>query len=301
MKISIVIPVYNDPLGIVQTMDSLLDQEGILDEIEIIIVDNNSRDENFNRLKNEVTARSVLPIKLIRELNIQSSYAARNLGIKESSGELLIFIDSNVTFASDLISKIIAEVTISKSDYFGVNVQMKSEISTVAGIYNYVRGFNVEESINLHRFTPTCFLICKRHVIEKIGPFDDRLISGGDFEFGKRVFDMGFKQEFLKDCLALHPQRTSFNALIKKTKRIAKGFAQLMHYYPDSFDSYRWGKLSFSQLVPRNPIVYLQICRKKQFSITFLGIIWLSMIHIPITILNVYYTNLYSRKLNGKL
>ena len=300
MKISIVIPVFNDPLGIVHTMDSLLNQEGISDDIEIIIVDNNSDEENYNRLESDVLERSDLPIKLIRELNIQSSYAARNLGIDESSGELLMFIDSNVTFSRDLISNILAKVDVSKADYFGLNIRIKSEISTVAGIYNYVRGFNVEESMKFHRFTPTCFLICRRNVIEKTGPFDYRLTSGGDFEFGKRVFDMGFQQEFLKDCVAYHPQRTSFKSLIKKTKRIAKGFAQLMNYYPGRFDSYQWGKLKFSQLRPRNPIVYIRICRNKGFSISYLGIFWLSIIHIPITILNVFYTNLYSFKLNGK-
>lgn len=300
MKVSIVIPVFNDPLGIVLTMDSLLHQEGISDDIEIIVVDNNSDEENYKRLERDVLARPDLPIKLIRELNIQSSYAARNLGINNSSGELLIFIDSNVTFSRDLISKILTKINLSKADYFGLNVRIKSEISTVAGIYNYVRGFNVEDSMKFHRFTPTCFLICRRHVIAKTGPFDDRLISGGDFEFGKRVDAMGFQQEFLKDCLAFHPQRTSFKSLIKKTKRIAKGFAQLMNYYPGRFDSYQWGKLRYSQLKPRNPLVYMQICKNKQFSISFLGIFWLSIIHIPLAIINVYYTNLYSFRLNGK-
>ena len=40
------------------------------------------------------------------ENSVKGSYAARNRGIKVARGELLIFIDANITFDRDYIEKV---------------------------------------------------------------------------------------------------------------------------------------------------------------------------------------------------
>ena len=51
MKVSIIIPVYNDPDGLDDTLSSLVIQDYPNDELEIIVVDNGSDDLTFEIAK----------------------------------------------------------------------------------------------------------------------------------------------------------------------------------------------------------------------------------------------------------
>ena len=49
IKVSVIVPVFNDELGIKSTIDSLLDQDFPKNSYEIIVVDNGSTD-NTNKV-----------------------------------------------------------------------------------------------------------------------------------------------------------------------------------------------------------------------------------------------------------
>ena len=89
-KISIIIPVYNVEEYIGVTLDSLLNQT--LREIEIILIDDGSTDSS--RCIIESYAKKYNNIKLICQKNSGPSIA-RNRGIKEATGEFIVFVDSD--------------------------------------------------------------------------------------------------------------------------------------------------------------------------------------------------------------
>src|SRR3972149_7571598 len=86
--ISVVIPVYNDPGGIVVTLKSILNQNYPPDLCEILVVDNNSSDDTPEIIE-EFAKKYPGRIISLKETGIQSSYAARNKAIKESKGEII--------------------------------------------------------------------------------------------------------------------------------------------------------------------------------------------------------------------
>lgn len=87
MKISVIIPSYNRADLICYSLDSLV--EGSSGELEIIVVDDGSTDNTEEIVK--------LNYPIVRYLKQENSGAptARNLGLKESNGDFVLFLDSD--------------------------------------------------------------------------------------------------------------------------------------------------------------------------------------------------------------
>ncbi len=232
--ISIIVPVYNDPEGLNDTLASLINQEFDKDSYEILIVDNGSGDRTLS-VANKFRAEYPDLIKVLIEDKIQSSYAARNRGIISSTGEIIAFIDADMTVEPDWLSKIIDTMSGKDIKYAGCNVEMVLKHRSVAGLYNKIIGFKVEERIKSRHFAPTCCLIVKREVIDKTGLFDPRLTSGGDREFGNRVWRDGYKLFFAENIKMYHPTRDTFKELLRKHFRTGQGKFQLTYYFHDIY------------------------------------------------------------------
>ena len=110
-----------------------------------------------------------------------------------------------------------------------------SHVASDASRYDYHTGFPIEGYLEHQQFAPTCCLFVRREVFEDVGLFDHRLISGGDKEFGNRVDNAGYTQQFAADVTMYHPTRNSLNALIAKDLRVGRGLCQLQRYHPDRY------------------------------------------------------------------
>lgn len=106
MKISVIIPVYNGEKWIDRCLTSLLDQE-LAYEMEIVIIDDGSTDESL--LKAKEYAKNNSTIKVISTANKGVSNA-RNIGLKESKGEYVTFVDIDdyvePGFFKDMLSEV---------------------------------------------------------------------------------------------------------------------------------------------------------------------------------------------------
>lgn len=97
MKVSVVIPVYNEEKYIKNCLNSLMRQEEKPDEI--IVVDNNCTDNTINVVKKYKN------IKVIRERK-QGIIAARNAGFDHAQGDIIARCDADAILPSDWIKKI---------------------------------------------------------------------------------------------------------------------------------------------------------------------------------------------------
>ena len=88
--VSIIVPVYNAEKTIKKCLDSLLSQTHKC--IEIIVVDNNSKDSSISLLEKYASLDS--RIKVLKEKNKGVSNA-RNKGLEECRGEYIIFVDAD--------------------------------------------------------------------------------------------------------------------------------------------------------------------------------------------------------------
>jgi len=97
MKVSIIVPVYNEEKTITDCLESLKKQT--YKDFEIIIVDDGSSDKTLEVLKKS-------GIKFYQQEHLGPG-AARNLGAKHAKGEILVFVDADMTFDKNFIRKLI--------------------------------------------------------------------------------------------------------------------------------------------------------------------------------------------------
>lgn len=91
-KISFVIPVYNAEKYIQQCVDSILLQEGCQDNIEIILVDDGSKDNSFQICQEY--SEQYDNVRAYKQSN-SGANVARNLGMKQALGQWVCFVDSD--------------------------------------------------------------------------------------------------------------------------------------------------------------------------------------------------------------
>ena len=230
--VEIIIPVYNDPTGIQQTINSLMSMD-LRKHSSVYIVDNKSTD-NTPVIIYEYS-RKHKTVKRFVEGEAQGSYAARNKGIKQTDCDLLAFLDADETVNENWLKTALKAMNDQDADYLGCNVELTLPEDTLVGRYNARTGFPVKQYLEAEHYAPTCALLVRREVFEDVGLFDARLISGGDREFGERVHEAGYKQGYAEDATVYHPARTTFESLAKKNFRVGRGFCQKQRYYPERY------------------------------------------------------------------
>lgn len=104
-KVSIIIPVYNSEQYLSECLESVLKQT--YSNLEIILVDNGSTDKSFSICKKYEMENSNVLSTFCGE---QGAASARNEGIKISSGDYIMFVDSDDyledTYCEELVSGI---------------------------------------------------------------------------------------------------------------------------------------------------------------------------------------------------
>ena len=100
-KVSIIIPIYNPGEYFIKCLDSATNQT--LSGIEIICIDDGSTDDSMEILSTYSNNDS--RFKILHQENLGAG-TARNKGIKNASGEYIIFLDSDDWIENDMCEKL---------------------------------------------------------------------------------------------------------------------------------------------------------------------------------------------------
>lgn len=166
VKISVIIPVYNDELFIDECLESIVSQT--LDEIEIICIDDGSTDNSVEKLlawKNKDKR-----IKIICQANAGSG-AARNKGIECAKGDYLCFMDGDDWYPSNNVLETLFNTAKQKNiDIVGGGIEAykngeKMESPDYYEFENeeYVTYDNVQIDYGYTRY------IYSKHILEDVG------------------------------------------------------------------------------------------------------------------------------------
>lgn len=283
--VSVIIPVYNDPSGLVDTLTSLSNQNLDKSRYEIIVA-NDGGAESISAVCREFTVKEV-------KINPnRGSYFARNRAIEKSRGEFIACIDADITVSPDWLENGLR--ALSFADYIGGPVHIdKEKITEPAHYSEYRTAFPFKEYLNKKNFSGAGNLFVRRSVFEEIGGFDERLQSGGDKEFGKRVYETGNFRQFYEDGIAaIHPPR-GYKKLVNQRIRIAKGDKVLSVLYPDRFVSRKPSiiPLLFTMLLPPR-IKNVKRGYNDQMPFSFLQyylFLWKYKIEVTIKLIPVFY------------
>jgi GT2 family glycosyltransferase len=195
--VSVVVPVHNRPELLKQSLSSFTSQDFALNDFEVLVCDDGSTEdlrsivENFNK---------VIPnIRLLRQ-KPKGPAAARNLGIHESIGPTIIFLDSDVLLDRSLISHMVSAMD-KNLEWMGAEANIKP----VGGEDNPL--WDAPVSNTGGRFH-TAAIAYRRNALLLAGGFDETFAFSAceDVDLAARVLRYG-DIGFVPKAIVYHPRR----------------------------------------------------------------------------------------------
>ncbi|BAZ06807.1 glycosyltransferase [Calothrix sp. NIES-3974] len=233
--VSVIIPVFNDNEHLQICLEALQRQTYPQELSEIIVIDNGSTQDV------ESVVNQFAQVKLTYESQ-PGSYAARNKGISLAKGEIIAFTDADCipgeNWLENGVEKLLntpnCGLVAGEIKLFFKNPQRLTAVELFEKIE---LNFFQREKLQKYHFGMTANLFTFKHVIEQVGDFDSTLKSGGDHEWGERVYQAGFQQVYAENAYVFHPARHSFSQLRKRISRLVGGsFDRMMNNNPSLVD-----------------------------------------------------------------
>ena len=234
-KYSLIIPLYNRPDEITELLESMVDMKTDL-SFEVIIVEDGSSIPSKDIV---LTFRDQLNLLYYSKPN-SGPGLSRNYGAKYSSGEFIIFLDSDVVLPIEYLNEVEDYQKINNLDAFGgpdkscdsftviqksINYSMTSFFTT-GGIRNKQKGFE--------KFHPRSFNMgIRKTVFDALGGFSE-LRFGEDIDFSIRLIKAGFKTGLIEAAFVFHKRRTDFKKFFKQVYNSGLARIVLFKRYPKS-------------------------------------------------------------------
>ena len=220
MNVSVIVPVFDQPEPLQRCLAALARQTYPSADFEVVVVDNGSE---IPVTEPHLAAPRV---RLVRE-GVRGSYRARNAGLAAARGEILAFTDADCVPATDWIERGVAALSeLGAEGMLAGRIECTAkdpEHPTAVELYELVLGFQQRVYLETMGFSATANMFTTRRTFDRVGAFDGDLASGGDFDWGQRVRDVGLSQIYREDVRVVHPARRSLRALCRKHRRIAGG------------------------------------------------------------------------------
>ncbi len=226
--VSVVVPVLDRAGMIGDLLDSLVAQDYPAERLEVVVVDNGSTDGTH-----AVVAR--YPVRLAVETGRRSSYAARNRGIAESTGDIVAFTDSDCIAQPGWIRALVAGSEAPELGAFAGEVIAFEPVTRVERFFA-LRRRGQHAAMLRHPYLPcatTSNLAFRRAVLDEIGLFDASLRSGGDVDLAWRMQERtAYRIGYRPDALVAHRNRSSVGAMWRQSQLYGEGIAALEPLHP---------------------------------------------------------------------
>ncbi len=209
LTISVIIPVHNGGSSFRQCLSSF---SNLANVYEIIIVADGDTDGSG-------IAAEEFDVKVLRTPSRKGPAYARNFGASVAKGDILLFIDADVTIKPDIINRIqtVFECEPDLSALIGSYDDAPGATNFLSQYKNLFHHY-IHQTANEEAFTfwGACGAI-RRQVFQHLGGFDEsyRQPSIEDIELGDRIKSAGYRIRLIKDLQVKHLKRWNAVSLLK--------------------------------------------------------------------------------------
>lgn len=211
LRLSVIVPVYNDGRGLLECLSAL--KTSALPGTEIIVVDDASTDDTP-----WIAERS--GVRVLRLMRNSGPAAARNYGASHAGGDIVFFVDADVIIAPQALGRV-ERVFREQPDLaavFGSYDARPRAKGTISQYRNLLHHFVHQ---NGHSEASTFWAGCgaiRRTVFHSIGGFDEKKFlrpSIEDIELGYRLRQAGYRILLDKELQVTHLKRWNLFSLIR--------------------------------------------------------------------------------------
>ena len=220
-KISVIIPCRNEAKYIADCLNTVLDNDYPKELTEIFVVDGKSTD-NTKKIAEEFSAKFAKINVLINQDKIVP--LAMNLGIKASSGDLIIRVDAHSKIPRNYFSELVKASERFDADNIGTccltdvknknpkSNAIKKVLSNRFGVGDSLFRIGINKSQEVDTVPFGCY---KKEVFGKVGLFNKHLKRNQDIELNKRIAKAGGKVILISEVTSTYFARETFIELAK--------------------------------------------------------------------------------------
>ena len=247
-EVSIIIPCFNEEGTIGSLLKAVYEQSYPRVEIEVIIADGNSTDDTREVIKDFANEHMDLSITVLDnpKRNIPTGL---NLAIKAGSGPYILRLDAHSIPAADYV-------------YLCINALKKRQGDIVGGVWEIRPGGDdwISRSIaaaashpigvgdaryriggHAHEVDTVPFGAYHRGLVNRIGAYDENLLSNEDYEFSVRAQQAGGVIWMDPKISSIYFSRPTYKSLAKQYWRYGYWKLRMLLRYPETF---RWRQLA---------------------------------------------------------
>jgi len=223
VKISVIIPTYNEEDVIGVCLESLSRQT--YKDLEIIVVDDGSADKTSTVLRN--FQFSIFNFQILKQ-NHKGAGSARNLGALKAGGEILVFVDADMTFEQDFIEKLVEPIVAGPTSprLRGVKGTFSKDEYVSNWDNAWARCWNINEGWEPKRRhskrypdKQKVFRAILKSEFDKVGGFDE---SGGYNDDWSLSEKLGYKADVVGGAVFYHKNPDNLAEIFEQAKWVAK-------------------------------------------------------------------------------
>ena len=201
--ISVIIPTYNEEKDIVACLESI--EKQTYKKTEVIIVDDGSTD------KTRETVKKYKRVRLLQQSH-QGPGAARNLGVKNAKGEIVVLIDADMTLFPDYVEKLTKPISDNSALGSIESIQYNVQDTKMQECWGKEVRIVQTEGVN----SATVRAIAKEDFIQ-LGGFDKKYGYADDRTF---FLKYGIRFLILKDVKCYHKTPPTAKGVYKQSRWI---------------------------------------------------------------------------------
>ena len=267
ITVSFVIPTFNRKAILVECLEALERERTAGVPFEVIVIDDGSTDSTLDEIR-DVQSRLSVSLQVVHQQN-RGPAAARNLGIKAASGELIVFLGDDIIVEPGYLTNLIQAYQAHPGEIRGVlgHTRYHSDsIPTPFGRWlDQKSGFQFAYQ-DAQTITPLDFslfytsnVLVPRDILLEVEGFNEglRYAAFEDTELGFRLAQRGLKLYYCPSARAVHVHPVSLGSVAARMAMIARAALELRSLNP----------VLFYQLYPRaqsrfaHPSLMLRVVR----------------------------------------
>ena len=212
-----VVPVYNGEETIADCVDSLLALQYPQERVEVLVVDNGSRDRTTDVLRRY--SDRIVPL----EESTRGPAPARNAGLRRATGDVVAFTDADCRVEPGWLVALVAPLEDPKIGIAGGSIRALPPANDVERFGDVIHDHRMAIEVYKPPYAITMNWASRRSVLEELGGFDERFRRCEDVDLSYRMTQAGYGLAFAPAAVVYHRNEDRLGGLF------LEGFAHGVH------------------------------------------------------------------------